>query len=191
MSGGREPEEEGPELVAGQLLVASPLLADPNFAGAMVLLLNVDGDGALGVVVNRPSEVPVAQVLERWAELPGTSSVVFSGGPVEPEGALAVATLQDGDPEPPGWRPLFDRTGLVDLDGPMGEYHRLRVYAGYAGWSDGQLEAEIAEGAWHVVASDPGDLEIDDPELLWRTVLRRQPGPLALLISMPVDAALN
>lgn len=192
--GGIEGEAEpdaGDELAAGRLLIASPLLGDPNFARSVIVLLNVDSDGALGVILNRPSEVPVVRVLDRWADLTGASAVIFSGGPVEPEGALAVGTLAGDTPPPEGWRPVFGRVGLVDLDGPLGDYRSLRVYAGYAGWSDGQLEAEVAEGAWHVVPSRPGDLETDDPELLWRRVLRRQPSPLDLLVSMPADATWN
>jgi putative transcriptional regulator len=118
--------------------------------------------------------------------------VLFRGGPVEPDGAIGVARLADGASEPPGWRRMFGRTGLVDLDVPTyGDYDAVRVYAGYAGWGAGQLEAEIAEGAWFVVPARPEDLDAPAPEHLWRQVLRRQTGPLAMLVTMPVDPTRN
>jgi putative transcriptional regulator len=177
---------------AGRLLVASPVLNDPNFAGALVLLLDVDEHGSLGVVLNRPTAVRLAEVLDPWESVASAPAVLFRGGPVEPDGAIGVARLADGVPEPAGWRRMFDRTGLVDLDAPThGEYDAVRVYAGYAGWGAGQLEAEIAEGAWYVVPALPEDLSAADPDRLWRQVLRRQAGALALLTTMPLDPARN
>jgi putative transcriptional regulator len=177
---------------AGQLLVASPLLSDPNFAGALVLLLDVDEHGSLGVVLNRPTAVPLSDVLDPWEPVASAPAVLFRGGPVEPDGAIGVARLADGVAEPPGWRRMFGRTGLVDLDAPTyGDYDAVRVYAGYAGWGAGQLEAEIAEGAWYVVPAQPGDLDAADPDQLWRRVLRRQSGALALLVTMPLDPTRN
>ncbi len=107
---------------SGRLLVASPLLEDPHFARSVVLLLDVDPGGALGVVLNRPGPTEVAAVLERWHESVGEPPVVFEGGPVSPEIALGVATLAAADgsvPTPVGWHPVFDRCGLVDLDAPV------------------------------------------------------------------------
>jgi putative transcriptional regulator len=177
---------------AGQLLVASPVVGDPNFARSLVLLLDVDENGSLGVVLNRPTGVRLAEVLDPWEPMASAPAVLFRGGPVEPDGALGVAELADGVPEPPGWRRMFGRTGLVDLDVPTyGDYASVRVYAGYAGWGPGQLEAEIADGAWYVVPAQPEDLVAPDPEGLWRQVLRRQPAPLSLLLTMPADPARN
>ncbi|MFL6060455.1 MAG: YqgE/AlgH family protein [Marmoricola sp.] len=182
------------EPVAGSLLVAAPSLSDPNFVRTIVLLLDSGTDGALGVVLNRPTEVGVAEVLEPWAEVVSGPDVLFSGGPVETDSALAVARLEDAD-EPVGWRRVFESTGLVDLDAPVEllapAVAGLRIFAGYAGWAAGQLEDEIAEGAWYVVPAESGDAFRADPGSLWAAVLRRQGGRLAMLATMPAEPTLN
>ena len=185
---------------AGRLLVATPLLGDPNFKRAVVLIVeHEDEQGTLGVVLNRPTAIGVGQVLEQWTELATEPSVVFRGGPVAPNSALALAMIPGKD-EPVGWRaldgaPSVARLGLLDLDTPPGllapTITSLRVYAGYAGWSPGQLDAEIAEGAWYVLTAEPGDVFVADPGLLWRQVLRRQDGDLAFVATYPDDPTLN
>jgi putative transcriptional regulator len=181
----------------GRLLVATPVLTDPNFARAVVLLLDHDEQGALGVVLNRPTSVEVSDVLDGWAELAGSPRVVFQGGPVGLDSALAVAVVpgEPGPQEPLGWRRVHGAIGLVDLEAPpqvlAGELGALRVFAGYAGWTPGQLEREIAEGAWCLVDAEPGDISCPDPERLWRAVLRRQTGALAMLATYPEDPTLN
>ena len=120
--------------------------------------------------------------------------MLFSGGPVEPQSALAVAA-HNGVPPETGWRELSGSLGLIDLDSPsdsfVGLLRAVRVYAGYSGWGAGQLEAEIAEGSWHVVPAVLSDLFSDEPHRLWSRVLRRQSGDLALMSTMPVDPTLN
>jgi putative transcriptional regulator len=187
------------EPVAGSLLVAAPTMADPNFARTIVLLLDAGNDGALGVVLNRPTELEVAAVLAPWAEVVSGPDVLFQGGPVETDSALAVAAIrndsQADDEEPVGWRRVFASTGLVDLDAPVEllapAVSSLRIFAGYAGWGAGQLEDEIAEGAWYVVPAESGDAFLDDPSGLWARVLRRQGGQLAMLATMPAEPTLN
>jgi putative transcriptional regulator len=183
------------EVAAGRLLIASPLLGDPNFARSIVLLLNADADGSLGVILNRPSTMPVGEVLAPWAGLVRGPGVLFRGGPVETDAALAVARTDGSGDDLVGWRPLFDRTGLVDLDTPVelveGGLSDIRIYAGYAGWSAGQLEAEIESGAWIVVPAEAGDLFAPEPDRLWGQVLRRQPGEVAMLATMPADPTQN
>lgn len=183
------------EVHAGALLVASPQLLDPNFAGAVVLILESDAEGALGVVLNRPSPVPVDDVLEAWGDWVTEPGVVFVGGPVSPEGALAVGRLADPGDVPVGFREVSGRLGLVDLDTPIelmqGGLGGLRVYAGYAGWGADQLAAEIEEGSWYVVPADEQDPFRGDPEAMWREVLRRQPGELAWHSTRPADPRLN
>ena len=88
------------EIQAGMLLVASPELLDPNFADTVVLLLDADEEGAMGVVLNRPSPVPVVSVLADWGDIVAEPEVLFRGGPVSPEGALAVALVRDPDEVP-------------------------------------------------------------------------------------------
>jgi putative transcriptional regulator len=186
--------------MAGRLLVATPLLGDPNFQRSVVLLVEHElAEGTLGIVLNRPTQITVGQVLEQWTELATDPSVVFRGGPVSPDSALALA-LVPGNDEPLGWRaldgaPALARLGLLDLDTPprllATAIKELRVYAGYAGWSPGQLEEEIDEGAWVVVSAEPGDVFAAEPANLWRRVLRRQGGELAFLASYPDDPGLN
>lgn len=177
------------------LLVATPVLVDPNFSDTVVLLLDVDSDGALGVVLNRPSPVPIVAVLEAWGEVVAEPEVLFRGGPVSTEGALAVGLLRDAGQAPVGFREVAGRLGIVDLDTPVelidDSLAGLRIFAGYAGWGAGQLEAEIEEGSWYVVAGQAPDVFRLDPTGLWRDVLRRQPGQLAWHSTRPADPDLN
>jgi putative transcriptional regulator len=184
-----------PAVRAGMLLVATPQLLDPNFVETVVLMLDVDDGGALGVVLNRPSGVPVAEVLESWSEVASEPEVLFRGGPVSTEGALGVALLRDQDDVPVGFREVDGPLGLVDLDTPVelltGSLAGMRVFAGYAGWGAEQLSAEIEEGSWYVVPGQAVDAFRMDPADLWRDVLRRQPGELAWHSTRPVDPELN
>jgi putative transcriptional regulator len=190
----------GSDPLAGRLLVATPLLGDPNFRRAVVLIVEHEiTEGTLGIVLNRPTQVSVDQVLEQWTELATEPSVVFKGGPVAPNSALALALIP-GKEEPLGWRaldgaPALARLGLLDLDAPprllAPAVQSMRVYAGYAGWSPGQLQAEIDEGAWYIVGAEPGDVFAADPAQLWREVLHRQVGDLAFLATYPDDPGLN
>ncbi|MFF2013384.1 YqgE/AlgH family protein [Streptomyces sp. NPDC058195] len=180
--------------LTGRLLVATPALADPNFDRAVVLLLDHDEEGSLGVVLNRPTPVGVRDILMPWAGLTGEPDVVFQGGPVSLDSALGVAVIP-GDEGPLGWRRVYGAIGLVDLEAPpellAAALGSLRIFAGYAGWGPGQLEAELAEGAWYVVESEPGDVSSPRPERLWRAVLRRQRSELAMIATYPDDPSLN
>ncbi|MBP0458590.1 YqgE/AlgH family protein [Streptomyces montanisoli] len=180
--------------LTGRLLVATPALADPNFDRAVVLLLDHDGEGSLGVVLNRPTPVDVADILQPWAEHTGEPGVVFQGGPVSLDSALALAVIP-GEEGPVGWRRVYGAIGLVDLETPPELLARalgsLRIFAGYAGWGPGQLERELKKGAWYVVESEPGDVSSPRPEALWRAVLRRQRGELAMVATYPDDPSLN
>src|SRR5215469_3735707 len=127
--------------LTGRLLVATPALADPNFDRAVVLLLDHDEQGSLGVVLNRPTPVGVDDVLEAWARFAGAPQVVFQGGPVSLDSALGLAVVPgeayDGEEgEPLGWRRVHGAIGLVDLEAPpellADELGSLRIFAGYA-----------------------------------------------------------
>ncbi|GAA2441612.1 YqgE/AlgH family protein [Streptomyces sp. NPDC007076] len=180
--------------LTGRLLVATPALADPNFDRAVVLLLDHDEEGSLGVVLNRPTPVGVVDILTSWAGLTGEPDVVFQGGPVSLDSALGVAVIP-GDEGPLGWRRVYGAIGLVDLEAPpellAAALGSLRIFAGYAGWGPGQLETELTEGAWYVVESEPGDVSSPRPEHLWRAVLRRQRSELAMIATYPDDPSLN
>jgi putative transcriptional regulator len=181
-----------PSLTA-RLVVATPALRAPEFDRTVVLLLDHGDHGALGVVLNRPSELAVAEPLPQWEAYVADPPVVFVGGPVAPSAAICLARARSAD-EVPAWKPLFDGLGTLDLEGHPDDVpvlERLRVFAGYAGWGPGQLEGEIAEGAWFVVDSQPSDALSEAPRGLWREVLRRQGGDYELVSNFPPDPTLN
>jgi putative transcriptional regulator len=185
--------------LTGRLLVATPVLTDPNFDRAVVLVLDDDEDGSLGVVLNKPTPVGVGDILEPWAAYVGEPGVVFQGGPVSLDAALGIAVVPAGGAPggsgPLGWRRVHGSIGLVDLEAPpellAAELGSLRIFAGYAGWGPGQLQKERGEGAWYVVDSEPGDVSSPAPEGLWRSVLRRQRSELAMVATYPDDPSLN
>jgi putative transcriptional regulator len=182
------------EWLTGRLVVATPLLDDPNFARAVVLVLDHDEDGALGVVLNRASGVPVRETLDDWVELVADPPVVFGGGPVEPTAVVALGRAVAGIPTD-GSTAILERIQLVDLDtDPVlaaTDLERLRIFAGYAGWAPGQLELEIAQGAWFTVDAEPHDVFTADPSGLWHAVLARQPDELKLFATFPDDPSMN
>ena len=187
------------ELLRGRLLVATPNIGDPNFARTVVLLIEYGDEGALGVVLNRPSEVHVAEHLPGWADVVASPPVVFVGGPVSPNAALCVARVDVANPglgaDGDGWDPLLGAVGTVDLnldpDEVVPGVESVRIFAGYAGWAPRQLEAEIADGGWFVVDALPADPLSPLPEDLWRAVLRRQSGTVALFADYPPDPSFN
>lgn len=179
------------EIAPGHLLVATAELGDPNFSRTVVLMVDVDADGAVGVVLNRPTGVHVTDVLGHWAGGVADPPVLFEGGPVSPEAALAVGLLRDEGDVPVGFQPVHGRLGLLDLDTPPalveGSLSGLRIFAGYSGWGADQLAGEIAEGSWHVVAAHREDVFRASVDTLWNDVLRRQPGELAWQSTRPAD----
>lgn len=177
----------------GKLLVATPDLGDPNFDRTVVLLLEHTPEGAVGVVLNRPSEISLEEAGADWggwelyAAEPGE---VFVGGPVSRTAVIAIARTVDGKTE--GFQPVLgDRVGVVDLGLTPNDVDAVRLFAGYSGWGEGQLEAEISAGAWFVLEALPADAFTAEPEDLWRDVLRRQGGRLAIFAACPADPTLN
>ena len=181
-------------LSPGDLLVAVPDLSDPNFKRGVVLVLDHDEDGALGVVLNHPLDVPVGTVLPGWDDVVSQPARLFQGGPVGLDGALGVATLPAGVDPPPAVTRIAGAFGLVDLDSDPAAARGLlglRVFAGHAGWSAGQLDEEVAAGGWYVFPALPHDAWTPDPTGLWRTVMRRQGGSMAIISTFPEDPSLN
>lgn len=185
---------------SGRLLVANPVIADPNFKRTVVLVLQHDSEGAVGVVLNRPSVAPVGMVAPRWESLCAEPALVHIGGPVQPEAAICLGRLGDGTgPDPgrdrPGVSHLFGTIGSVDLgrepDPENPAVTAVRIFAGYSGWGSGQLEAELAEGGWFVVRRDDSDPFSPRPEGLWRRVLARQRSSLVMLANFPERPELN
>lgn len=179
--------------MTGRLLVATPRLEDPTFARTVVLVIDHDEDGALGVVLNRASEVPTAEAVEDWAPLASEPPVLFGGGPVEPDALVALGRLAPASSRAD--TTIVERIQLIDLDEDpaelAGAVEDLRVFAGYAGWAPDQLEAEVTLGAWVDLDARIEDVFTSDPEGLWRTVLRRQGGRLAVLSTIPEDPSRN
>lgn len=184
----------------GDLLVAtvasSQIVVDSEFDQAVVLVLEADDRGAVGVTLNQPwLDRPLEDVLEGWGSLASAPSTLFHGGPVAPEGGLCLARLTDPAESPLGFARLFDDVGLVELDSPLPlvehRYEDLRVFAGYAGWEAGQLEDELGSGLWHVARARPSDIFSPEPMSLWRTVLRRRSDETAFFATWTPQPHLN
>lgn len=190
---GRNPSGVGP----GTLLVAAPGLQDPNFRRTVVYLIEHRVQGSLGVVLNRPSDVSVQDVLPGWAALSVRTPTVYVGGPVESETALCLAALRTGEDAElvDGLVAVRGPVALVDLDGDPDHLaprlRGLRVFAGYAGWDSRQLTGEIDRGDWLAVPALPDDVVAGSGQELWARVLRRQGMPTALLATCPADVTLN
>jgi putative transcriptional regulator len=179
------------ETLRGQLLIASPALADPNFRRTVVLVTSHSDEGAMGLVLNRPADAAVADAVPHLAGLVADHERVFVGGPVEPSAATALAELS-GDAEHA--LHVFDAVGFLpaELDDEVETATiRARVFAGYAGWSAGLLVAVLGEPSWIVEPARPEDVFSARPESLWSDVLRRKGGEFRLLALMPEDPTLN
>jgi putative transcriptional regulator len=164
---------------SGTLLVACPPLDDPWFDRAVVLMLEHGEDGSLGVLLNRPTDESLPEGLDEWKRTLSPPQALFIGGPVEPSALIALTDTASG------WASL-------DLDEPPEpDIGAVRIFRGYAGWSAGQLDAELAEGAWMVLPSERNDLHTRHPNELWRRVLRRQGGRLAWIADAPDHLSMN
>ena len=177
----------------GRLLVAEPMLGDPNFDRTVVLVVEHTDEGALGLVLNRPTDLPVAEALPEWRHLVTDPPVLHVGGPVEERSGWCLARVTDLDHE--GFVPVLGDLGLLDLsldpDLLGGLVTELRLFAGYSGWGPGQLDVELAAEAWIVVDAEVGDPFLPDGEALWSRILARQGGSLARLATFPPDPSLN
>lgn len=180
----------------GRLLLATPPLEDPNFDRTVIFVLEHHDEGAIGVVLNRPTIESLDEPLDRWIELQSAPSSIFGGGPVETSALIALASAKVPIDEPTEHlSPIAGQIVSADLTADpaivAAEVDSVRIFRGYAGWGGGQLDAEIDEGAWMVLDAEPGDVFNDDPESLWHQVLRRQPGRLSWLALAPDDLSMN
>ncbi len=180
--------------LAGRLLIAEPMMGDGNFDRAVVLMIEHNHQGALGLVINRPSDLEVRDLVPEWTELTVDPEVIFVGGPVSQTGVIALGRRPGHEPVT-GWGQVIGSCGTLDLNigsgSAVGSIDGVRLFAGYAGWSAGQLEDEMDVGAWFVVDALPDDAFTPEPARLWREVLRRQPDELNLLADFPPHPSLN
>jgi putative transcriptional regulator len=182
-----------PQPRVGALLVAAPLLTDPNFDRTVLLILEHDESGSFAVVINRPSDTTIESVLPEWRHTPVADDVLYIGGPVAPDSALGVGLFDRRTSPADSSRVVTPDLGVIDLDDEplMQGLSSIRIFSGYAGWEEGQLDDEIDEGAWYVVDGSAADVFDANPLTLWRRVLRRQSSELAFVATHSDDPTLN
>ncbi len=179
-------------MLRGQLLIASPTLLDPNFRRTVVLVAEHGEEGAMGIVLNRVSEAPVVDAVPQLAGVTQEGARVHVGGPVQAEAVVVVAEFDDSSAAA---AIVFEDVGFMSAEAEAEDLHktarRVRVFAGYAGWGAGQLDAELADEDWILEPAEAADVFSDDPEELWSAVLRRKGGKYALVATMPPDSTVN
>jgi putative transcriptional regulator len=171
--------------VVGKLLIASPALAD-YFQRAVILVLAHGDEGSMGVVLNRPSEMPVSEALPALAEVAEPGELVYFGGPVSTDSVVALGDFEDTSEAA---AKIVGSLGVVDPDRPRAALRRMRAFAGYSGWAPGQLEFELEAAAWIVEPAQVEDAFRNED--LWAVVLKRKGGAYSLLARMPTDPSLN
>ena len=179
----------------GRLLVASPALLDPNFDRTVILMLEHNAEGALGLVLNRPSGIDVADGFEAWADWSRPPACLFVGGPVQPEAAFCVALVGADDVRATlrptasrrSWRASQSPISIARRCGSRPRSRRPASSAATQAGRGGQLERELREEAWFVVDAEDDDVFVAEPETLWRDVLRRQRGALQWIANFPDD----
>jgi putative transcriptional regulator len=180
------------ESLSGQLLLASPALLDPNFRRAVVLVGAHSEEGAMGVVLNRPSEITVGEAVPALEPAVDEQEPVYFGGPVQPSSIVLLGEFLD--PSPAGLL-VLGRIGFPAPEAGIEELAqataRRRVFAGYAGWGEGQLDSELDQGDWIAQPALPDDVFTEAPEELWSIVMARKGGSYALIARMPVDPSVN
>ena len=186
--------------LTGRLLVASPSLEDTNFTRTVILMLAHSHEGALGIVINRPSPADIVEILPQWRDLAASPTRVFRGGPVSINAAFCLAEPAIGAQmttleAAPGIETTVAGLVSIDLDldpsAVSSLITALRVFSGYAGWSAGQLEGELEAGGWIVTDPEPSDLLTEDPDGLWSLVLRRMGGLRAVYAKAPPSLSMN
>lgn len=184
-----------PEDLRGRLIVASPLIGDGNFDRSVLFIVEHNDEGALGVVINRPTETPVSDALPRWEDRLADPGVVFEGGPVGLSSVIALALTESADDEALSPVPGMAGVATVDLDSDpvitQAMVTTMRFFGGYAGWAPGQLEGEIGGGAWFVTKATIGDIFTATPHGLRESVLRRQRSGARAFTYYPEDPSLN
>ncbi len=176
------------DLAVGKLLVASRDLGDPNFAKTVILLVHYSDDqGAVGLVVNRRTDVPMSRVFQDLKEAKGRTDPVYVGGPVELDSVLALLKTKT---KPDNATRVFGDVYLISnkdvLKATMAsgaEATVFHTYVGYAGWGAGQLEHEVELGAWHIMAADSATVFHADPDSVWQRMIQRTETQIARLFT--------
>ena len=178
------------DLAPGKILVADRNLRDPHFVGTVIVLIDYDDDGAVGVILNRQSETPITRVLDGVKEAEGRKDLVFEGGPVETKSVLALTRSRE---KLAGTQHLFADVYAILSEGPLKKTlatgagaNLLRFYLGYAGWGPGQLDDEVDAGAWHILTGDASTVFDSDPDTLWDRLIHRS--SLSVAKNMPLQA---
>jgi putative transcriptional regulator len=178
------------ESARGQLLIAGPALLDPNFWRTVVLVVEHTEEGALGLVLNRPSETVVSDAVPELGEAIGGDDLLFIGGPVQPAAVVVLARFED-----PSDSVLvaFDDVGVLGgaETAEVADVIEARAFVGHAGWGEGQLDAELERGDWIIEPARRSDVFSDSPRDLWSLVLTRKGGSYALVARMPPDPSWN
>lgn len=180
------------ESLAGKLLIANPLMGDPNFYRGVVLIVEDNADGTMGLVLNRETDERVAIHVPMWSDTVGPPEVVFIGGPVMSDVAIGLGAGPAAAAE--DWDPFLGDVGLVDVAfGPdhWGGFNVARIFAGYSGWVAGQLLDELSTQSWIICDAAPGDAFDPEPATLWSRVLARQPGRISMYAQFPPDPRSN
>ena len=181
-----------PESVRGQLLIAGPALRDPNFWRTVVLIVEHTDEGALGLVLNRPSETTISDAVPELDGLLDGANEVFVGGPVQPSGVIVLARFENPDDAA---LLAFEDVGVLGMaegaEQPTDGVRNGRAFVGHAGWGPGQLDGELERGDWILEPAATADAFTSDPLDLWAEVLTRKGGSYALIARMPVDPSLN
>jgi putative transcriptional regulator len=178
--------------IRGKLLIAGPTLGDPNFWRTVVLVVEHNEEGAMGLVLNRPSETTVGEAVPQLAELVDPGDDVLVGGPVQQSGVIVLAEFED-----PAEAAMiaFEHVGIVGTTSEVIEHpagvRAARAFAGHAGWGPGQLDDEVQRGDWIVEPARRNDAFAAEPAELWPDVLTRKGGSYALIARMPADPSLN
>lgn len=206
MAGGDEQEDPTPDssyvesvrrVRPGTLLIASTDLLEPTFARTVIYVMEHNEAGSLGVIINRMSQTAVHNLLPQWTDLAASPRALFVGGPVKQDSALCLGVVKRGASivGMTALRPVDGRVVLVDLDGDPEELapvlDGVRIFAGYSGWGIGQLDAELADESWMLASALAQDLLAPPTADLWSEVLRRQPWPMPLLSTHPIDVGRN
>jgi putative transcriptional regulator len=180
------------DFLKGQLLIAGPGLLDPNFWRTVVLIVEHTEEGALGLVLNRPSETTVGEAVPQLEDLLELDEPVFIGGPVQPSSIMVLAQFEDPDDAA---LIAFDDVGVLGTGGTEEDrspgLRTGRAFVGHAGWGPGQLDAEMERGDWIVEPAGWDDAFAPDPLALWSRVLTRKGGSYALIARMPPDPSMN